>query len=63
MASNVTCMTNFRRRQAASATQTQKATSLSASRARTILNNEDARARDALVAGGLLRVPIKEVFG
>ncbi|WP_396657189.1 hypothetical protein [Microbacterium oxydans] len=56
-------MTNHRRRRAAAATQEQKAISLAASRARAVLSNEDALVRDAVIAGGLLRLSITEVFG
>lgn len=63
MSSNVSLMTNHRRRQAVAATQKQKATGATASRARAILDNEDAPVRDAVIAGGLLLFTPKEVFG
>jgi hypothetical protein len=56
-------MTNFRRRQQVAVAHNQKATSLDAARARSILSNEESSARDALIAGGLLRFTPKEVFG
>lgn len=63
MSSNVSVMTNFRRRSAAADTHEPKATSLTTSSARALLSNEDAPVRDAVIAGGLLRLTPQEVFG
>lgn len=63
LSSNVSFMTNFRRRSAAADTHDSEATSLTTATARALLANEDASVMVAVMAGGLLRLTPREVFG